>query len=141
MSQHPALSAGRVAVITGAASGIGLAAAERFAQMGMKVCMADINAAALDAAAARVAGLAAEPHHVLAVATDVSKREDVARLKEKAYATFGEVAVLMNNAAVEAEGKLFADPQTWHKILDVNLWGVIHGVQTFGPAMIAQGTH
>jgi NAD(P)-dependent dehydrogenase (short-subunit alcohol dehydrogenase family) len=140
MAQHPALSAGRVAVITGAASGIGLAAAERFAQMGMKVCMADINAAALDAAAARVAQLAAEPDHVVALATDVSKAEDVEALKAKAYATFGEVAFLMNNAAVEAHGGLFADQQNWRRILDVNLWGVIHGVQTFGPSMVAQGT-
>jgi NAD(P)-dependent dehydrogenase (short-subunit alcohol dehydrogenase family) len=140
MSQHPALSAGRVAVITGAASGIGLAAAERFAQMGMKVCMADIDSAALDLAAVRVADLAAQPSDVVAYVTNVGEAEEIALLKDKVSATFGEVAVLMNNAGTEADGRLFADPQNWQKLLAVNLSGVIHGVQTFGPAMIAQGT-
>jgi NAD(P)-dependent dehydrogenase (short-subunit alcohol dehydrogenase family) len=140
MSQHPALSPGRVAVITGAASGIGLAAAERLARLGMKICLADIDIVALEKAVAQVAALAAQPADVIAVPTDVGKLEEVRRLKETVYATFGEVAFLMNNAATESGGSLFGDPQNWQRILGVNLWGIINGVQTFGPEMIGQNT-
>jgi NAD(P)-dependent dehydrogenase (short-subunit alcohol dehydrogenase family) len=136
----PALAQGRAAVITGAASGIGLAAAVKFASLGMKLCLADIDAAALDRAAAEVARHAAHPDDVRAVATDVGRREDVQRLKDAAYDSFGNVAFLMNNAGVESGGALFGDPGRWRNILDVNLWGVIHGVQIFAPAMIAQRT-
>ena len=137
MSLHPALSKDRVAVITGAASGIGLAAAVKLAQLGMKLCLADVNADALERAAAEVARSAARVEDVRAIATDVSRREDVERLKDTAYDAFGEVAFLMNNAAIEG-GALFGDPARWRKVLDVNLWGPIHGVQVFAPAMIAQ---
>jgi NAD(P)-dependent dehydrogenase (short-subunit alcohol dehydrogenase family) len=106
----------------------------------MKVCLADLNAAALDLAAAEVASHAASPAHVRALATDVSRREDVQRLKDAAYEAFGEVAFLMNNAGVEGGGALFGDAERWRRILDVNLWGVINGVQIFAPAMIAQNT-
>ncbi|WP_431857541.1 SDR family NAD(P)-dependent oxidoreductase [Azospirillum sp.] len=140
MTQHPALASGRAAVVTGAASGIGLAAAERFAALGMKVCLADVDAGALGAAAESVARIARDPQDVIAVPTDVSRADAVERLKERAYAAFGEVAVLMNNAATEGGGGLFGDPGRWRAILDTNLWGVIHGVQSFVPAMIAQGT-
>jgi NAD(P)-dependent dehydrogenase (short-subunit alcohol dehydrogenase family) len=140
MTLHPALTRDRAAVITGAASGIGLAAAVRLAGLGMKICLADVNAAALDLAAAEVASHAASPAHVRAVATDVSRREDVQRLKDAAYEAFGEVAFLMNNAGVEGGGALFGDAERWRRILDVNLWGVINGVQIFAPAMIAQNT-
>jgi NAD(P)-dependent dehydrogenase (short-subunit alcohol dehydrogenase family) len=140
MTLHPALTRDRAAVITGAASGIGLAAAVRLAGLGMKVCLADLNAAALDLAAAEVASHAASPAHVRALATDVSRREDVQRLKDAAYEAFGEVAFLMNNAGVEGGGALFSDAERWRRILDVNLWGVINGVQIFAPAMIAQNT-
>jgi NAD(P)-dependent dehydrogenase (short-subunit alcohol dehydrogenase family) len=137
---HPALAPDRVAVITGAASGIGLAAAKRFAGMGMKVCLADLGSEALEHSAAEVAQAAGKPEHVLAVPTDVRRREDVEALKGKAYAAFGEVAVLMNNAATESGGELFGSPERWQAIIDTNLWGVIHGVQAFAPAMQAQGT-
>jgi NAD(P)-dependent dehydrogenase (short-subunit alcohol dehydrogenase family) len=138
---HAALTKDRVAVITGAASGIGLAAAVKLAGLGMKLCLADIDAAALDAAAAEVARHAARPGSVCSVVADVGRREDVQRLKDTAYETFGEVALLMNNAGVEgAGGGLLGDPARWRAILDVNLWGVIHGVQAFAPAMIAQRT-
>ena len=140
MTLHPALTRDRAAVITGAASGIGLAAAVRLAGLGMKVCLADLNAAALDLAAAEVASHAASPAHVRALATDVSRREDVQRLKDAAYEAFGEVAFLMNNAGVEGGGALFSDAERWRRILEVNLWGVINGVQIFAPAMIAQNT-
>jgi NAD(P)-dependent dehydrogenase (short-subunit alcohol dehydrogenase family) len=139
MPLHPALTRDRTAVITGAASGIGLAAAAKLASLGTKLCLADIDAGALDRAAAEVARHAANPSDVRTIATDVSRREDVQRLKDFAYESFGEVAFLMNNAGVEGGGTLLGDPARWRNILDVNLWGVIHGVQIFAPAMIAQG--
>ena len=101
---HPAIAAGHVAVITGAASGIGLAAAERFADLGMKVCLADANEMALDGAAASIASRTGRAEDLLAVPTDVSRRDDVERLKDTVDAAFGAVAVLMNNAGREGGG-------------------------------------
>ena len=140
MTDHPAIASGRSAVITGAASGIGLAAAIKFAGLGMKVLMADVNREALDRAAASVARRSGRQGDVLSLATDVSRREDVERLKGRAYEAFGEVAVLMNNAGRGGEGGLLAGGADWKKMIDANLWGVIHGVQVFAPAMVAQKT-
>jgi NAD(P)-dependent dehydrogenase (short-subunit alcohol dehydrogenase family) len=137
MNTHPALAAGRVAVITGGASGIGLAAARRFAALGMKVCLADTDDAALEAAVADIGGPSTA---VLGVKADVSQLADVQRLKEKAYGTFGEVAVLMNNAGTAPGGGPWDHYDRWRRVLDVNLWGVINGVQTFAQAMIDQKT-
>ncbi len=134
MNTHPALAAGRAAVITGAASGVGLAAAKRFAALGMKICLADLDGAALENAAAEV-GVGA-----LAVPTDVAKLADVERLKERAYSAFGEVAVLMNNAGTAPGGGPWDHYDRWRHVLDVNLWGVINGVQVFTQAMIDQKT-
>lgn len=139
MTQHPAIAPNRAAVVTGAASGIGLAAARRFAELGMKVCMADLPGEALQRAAHEVAGTAGASN-VLAVPTDVGRREDVEQLRDKAVAAFGEVAVLMNNAGTEGGGGLLGDPQRWQAILQTNLWGVINGVQVFAPLMMGQGT-
>ncbi|GJD79853.1 SDR family NAD(P)-dependent oxidoreductase [Methylobacterium gregans] len=133
---HPAISPGRAAVVTGAASGIGLAAAKAFAQAGMNVWLADLPGEALEAARAEVAALAAV--EVRAVPTDVRRREAVEALRDAA-ARSGPPAIVMLNAGIEAEGRLFSDTETWTRILDTNLWGVINGVQAFAPGMMAGG--
>ena len=140
LPNHPALAANRVAVVTGAASGIGLAASVKFAALGMKVCLADLGGEALEAGAAKVRAAAAQPNDVRSFPVDVSSLDDVKRLKASVYDAFGEVAVLMNNAGTGGGGELFGDPARWRRILDVNLWGVINGVQAFAPDMIKQRT-
>ena len=140
MHSHPAIDRGRVAVITGGASGIGLAAATTFAAMGLRVVIADRPGAALDAAVATLAEAAGEPGAVLGVSTDVSRRDEVEALKSRAYEAFGSVDVLMNNAGIGPVGKALEAGPAWEAVLGVNLWGVIHGVQAFAAAMVAQGT-
>ena len=138
---HPAIAPGRVAVITGGASGIGLAAARKFSAAGMKIVLADLKGPALDLAAETVASAAkGGKADVRAVATDVSVMEDVQRLKQIAYQSFGEVAVLMNNAGIGNGGGPFENYERWQRVLSVNLWGVINGTHAFAQAMIAQGT-
>jgi NAD(P)-dependent dehydrogenase (short-subunit alcohol dehydrogenase family) len=138
MPSHPAIAAGRTAVITGGAGGIGLAAAKRFAGLGLNIAIADLDRGRLDAAAAEIrASGAAE---VMTVVVDVSRKEDVERLRDHVIAGFGEVAVLMNNAGIGDGGGAFEKYDRWQKVLGTNFWGVINGVQVFAPAMIAQGT-
>ncbi len=128
----------RVAVVTGAASGIGRGLAERFAAEGMKVVLADIEAGAL---AETTAALQAKGAAALAVETDVSKAEDVEALAKKTIDAFGAVHIVCNNAGVAVGGlsweRTLAD---WQWVLGVNLWGVIHGIRTFVPIMLEQGT-
>ncbi|WP_088344449.1 MULTISPECIES: SDR family NAD(P)-dependent oxidoreductase [Rhodomicrobium] len=132
------LTSGRTAVITGAASGIGLAAARRFAALGMNVVLADLPGAALEAARSEVEK-AAKGGGVLAVPTDVSHYEQVEKLRDQALAQFGDVAVLMNNAAIGAgDAKPWQDAALWHRVIDVNLMGVVHGVTAFTEGMIAR---
>ena len=138
---HPVLTAGRVAVVTGAAMGIGLAACRRLATLGMKVCMADVDAEELQSARTEVAELAPDGERsVLAVPTDVARPADLEGLQDAAYAMFGEVGLLMNNAASRVGGGVWAPLEDWHVAMDVNFWGVVHGVRAFVPDMIAQGT-
>jgi NAD(P)-dependent dehydrogenase (short-subunit alcohol dehydrogenase family) len=127
----------RVAVVTGAASGIGLALAERFATEGMKVVMADVEAAALERAAAAVRASAGA---VLPVRVDVSRPEDVERLAGETYAAFGAAHVVCNNAGVAVLGAVHEHSLAdWQWVIGVNLWGVIHGVRAFLPRMLAGG--
>ena len=138
---HPALSAGRVAVITGAASGIGLAAARRFAAAGMRLCLADHDPEKLARAGNEVAEMAKGGlPDIRTVPTDVASPDSVRLLKETAYKAFGEVALLMNNAAIGDGAGPWQDLAQWHRLMDVNFYGVLNGLQAFVPDMIAQGT-
>lgn len=135
---HPAISPGRVAVITGAASGIGLATARALAGLGMKLVLADLDGPALKAAHDSLAAITGKDG-VMAMATNVANPSDLAALRDATLGRFGDVALLMNNAGTEGGGQLLGDPARWRQILDVNLWGVINGIQAFVPMMQAQG--
>ncbi|HVY86805.1 MAG TPA: SDR family NAD(P)-dependent oxidoreductase [Caulobacterales bacterium] len=137
-AQIPALASGGCAVITGAANGIGLAAAKRFALMGVPVLMADLGGHKLDHACAEVAG-ETNSDRVLATPCDVSVAADLDRLAATARDAFGAIGILMNNAAIgDNPGSTFAKPEAWRKLIDINLFGVINGVQAFAPMMIEQ---
>ncbi len=131
---HPAFSASNVAVITGGASGIGLAAAKRFASMGLKVAIADLGGDKLNAAHALVAQRS-DPDSVIAVETDVTNISDLQRLQATVEQKFGGVDILMNNAGIQPGSSIF-DTSRWDQIIAVNLFGVIRGSQVFGPRMI-----
>ncbi len=126
----------RVAVITGGASGIGFATAERLAAEGMKIVIADIETNALESAAKRLESAGAQ---VLAVRTDVSLAADVERLAQKTLERFGGVHVVFNNAGVAITGEAWENSLAdWEWVLGVNLWGVIHGIRTFVPILLRQ---
>lgn len=129
---------GRTAVITGGASGIGLAVADRFGRADMNIVLADIEAPALAKAAAV---LEADGVRVLAVETDVGDFESVKALAAATAAQFGDVHVLFNNAGVGGGGPMLEpdDLDYWKWVLDVDLYGVLHGIKAFGPAMVAHG--
>jgi NAD(P)-dependent dehydrogenase (short-subunit alcohol dehydrogenase family) len=127
----------RVAVVTGAASGIGRALADRCMQEGMKVVLADVDEAAL---CQTEQSLKHPGANVLAVRTDVSKSEDVESLAQRTLGVYGAVHLLFNNAGVDARTTLWeATLADWQWVIGVNLWGVIHGVRTFVPIMLRQG--
>ncbi|MET7682973.1 SDR family NAD(P)-dependent oxidoreductase [Streptomyces sp. NPDC005423] len=133
------LTAGQVAVVTGAASGIGLAMARRFAAEGLRVVLADVEEGALEKAAAHLRAEGADVH---ARVVDVAVRQQVLDLAESAYDTYGAVHVLCNNAGVGsgAEGRMWEhEPNDWEWAFAVNVWGVFHGIQAFLPRMLAAG--
>ncbi len=135
------LASGRTALVTGAASGIGLAACRRFAELGMKICMLDIDEQSLNVARLAVVDVApGGAGDVLAVRADVGRLSEMQSAKEAVYDAFGEVALLMNNAVTRTEGSCWDSYDQWQRAIDVNLWGVINGVQCFVPAMLAQNS-
>jgi len=137
---HPALAAGAVAVVTGGAAGIGLAAAVRFARLGLHVCIADLGQEKLANAARIIAE--ASPNgaaNVMAMEADVGSRDDLQRLETAVRERFGGTDVLMNNAGIQPGSAIFGAEENWRRVLGVNLWGVINGTQVFVPGMIARG--
>ena len=129
---------GKVAVVTGAASGIGRALAQRFAAAGMRLVLADVEHGSLEATAQSVAELGAD---ALALRTDVSERDEVEALAEATYERYGAAHVLCNNAGVGVFQRcLWEQPlEDFEWVLSVNLWGVLHGVRAFVPRMLAGG--
>jgi NAD(P)-dependent dehydrogenase (short-subunit alcohol dehydrogenase family) len=129
---------GKVAVITGGASGLGRAMAERFAREGMRIVLADVEPNALAKAEAEMKAAGAK---VIGVRTDVSRAAEVAALAQKTLAAFGAVHIVANNAGVAPLGNAWENSVAdWEWTLGVNLWGVIHGVRVFTPIMLAQGS-
>jgi NAD(P)-dependent dehydrogenase (short-subunit alcohol dehydrogenase family) len=131
------LTSGKTAVVTGAASGIGFALAERFARAGLDIVLADIEQEALDAAEQKIAALGVQ---TLAVRTDVSDEAAVQGLAAAVVERFGAVHLVCNNAGVESNADAWFGPiSAWKWVLGVNLWGVIHGLRAFLPVMLGQG--
>ena len=134
----------KVAVVTGAASGMGHALAERFAREGMKVVLADVEEKALDTAVEELQGQGLD---VIGQLVDVSQLSQVEALRNRTLEQYGKVHILCNNAGVVSHGATAIWDSTmhdWEWVVGVNLWGVIHGVRTFLPLMIEQdeaGTH
>jgi NAD(P)-dependent dehydrogenase (short-subunit alcohol dehydrogenase family) len=129
---------GKVAVITGGASGLGRAMAERFARAGMSIVLADVEPNALARAEAEMKAAGAK---VIGVRTDVSKAAEVEALAQQTLAAFGGVHLVANNAGVAEGGNVWDNTVAdWEWVLGVNLWGVIHGVRVFTPIMLAQGS-
>ncbi|MEH6558317.1 MAG: SDR family NAD(P)-dependent oxidoreductase [Oceanicoccus sp.] len=130
------IKSGRTAVITGGANGIGLASAKAFAASGMNVCIADNDESQLEIAKAEIAGAQSE---LLFVKTDVSDFDSVTALREKVESTFDDIAIVMNNAGIGGGGGAMANLAGWQKVMSVNLFGIVHGVQAFAPMLVEQG--
>ena len=127
---------GRVAVVTGGASGLGRAMAQRFAREGMRIVLADVQQDALDAT---TAAFAANGHEAIGVRCDVSRQSDVDALRDAALAKFGAVHVVCNNAGVAPGGLAWENTlEDWQWCMGVNVYGVIHGLRSFVPLMLSQ---
>jgi NAD(P)-dependent dehydrogenase (short-subunit alcohol dehydrogenase family) len=134
------LAPGRGAIITGGASGIGLATARQLATFGMRICIVDRDRDLLKRAGEGLASIAqGGAADVLAQEADVSSPPDLERVAEAAFKRFDDIAFLMNNAAAFEGGDAFSDRDAWRKILDVNVLGVLNGVQCIGRNMIDRG--
>jgi hypothetical protein len=137
---HIAIQDGNSAVITGGAAGIGLAAAMAFARAGLNICIADVGEVRLAEAARLVAGAAPRgAEQVMTAEADVSRFEALNSLAEKVAARWGGTDILMNNAGIQPGSAMFGPRDNWERVLNVNLWGVINGVQAFVPRMVARG--
>lgn len=134
---HPALKSNSVAVVTGGAAGIGLAAATRFAKLGMKVVIVDLGQERLDAAAEILKSAGAA--QVMAKETDVSDIEAMQVLESEVTEKFGGADILMNNAGIQPGSTMFGPNENWQRIIAVNLWGPINGAHAFAPGMMARG--
>ena len=134
---HPAFQPNAVAVITGGASGIGLATAQRLAAMGLRLVIVDVREALLEPAAEQLRILGAP--EVMASSTDVSDREALVELETLVAERFGGTDILMNNAGIQPGSSLLDDPENWLRILGVNLGGIVYGTQVFVPRMIERG--
>ena len=134
---HPAFTSDSVVVVTGGASGIGLAAATRFATLGMRVVIVDRDEEKLASTETTVRDAGATD--VMAVAVDVSDRAQVVALQEEVAKKYGGTDILMNNAGVGVGSSCMGPLDAWETLLDINLWGPIHGTQVFAPEMIARG--
>ena len=132
------LKAGQVAVVTGGATGIGLALVDAFARKGLRVVIADVNVTSLQEAVERLTGASAT---VIGVPTDVSDREAVRSLRLKSVAAFGSVDVLCNNAGIfnDPAPAWNVDVERWRRLFDINFWGAVHGMQEFVPLFLEKG--
>lgn len=138
--QHPALVPDAVAVVTGGGSGLGLAAARRFAAAGLRVCIADRDGARVEAAAVELAAVApAGAGAIMARQVDVADPAAIEALEAAVAELWGGTDVLLNNAGISPETSVLGPAAAWAGILDVNLWGVIRGTQAFVPRMLARG--
>jgi NAD(P)-dependent dehydrogenase (short-subunit alcohol dehydrogenase family) len=133
-----AMSPNNVAVITGGASGIGLAGAMRFARAGMKVCIVDVSVERLKEAEAKLSA-ASGAGNIMTTVVDVSRVEEVEGLESAVQRRFGGTDILMNNAGIQPGSQMFGPHDNWQRILDVNLWGIINVAQAFAPHMIERG--
>lgn len=136
---HQAIQDGNVAVITGGASGIGLAAARHLASKGLSVCIADLPGEALEKARDLLLADGVPASKVAAIAADVGDASQIQAMEARVTAEFGVVNVLMNNAGMQPGSSIFDTEDNWRRIIDVNMWGIIRGSQIFAPGMIASG--
>ena len=131
---HATLKPGNTAVVTGGASGIGLAAACRFLEHDMNVCIVDVDADALQHAREKM-----DPEHALCERVDVSDKAALERLYHRVIDVFGSVDVLLNNAGIQPGSSIFDEESTWQRVIDVNLWGIVRCAQVFAPRMLDAG--